>query len=194
MGGLVLSPQASKRVSVFTGILDYFKSFLGGARSIAGSCFTSLPYLFNFGDYRREVTEQYPDPISSRTADDLPPRTRGLLYNDIDKCTGCKDCQECCPTSCIQVETEPGATPNKLWVAVFDIDFSRCVFCGLCVEACAPQSLVHTKRYEGAACARPEMTTSFGRGHVTPEQRAKWAQIREPGRDAGGEEVEPWRR
>lgn len=145
-----------------------------------GSCLATLPYLFVAGENHKEVTEQYPDPISSRTPDDLPPRTRGLLYNDISRCTGCKECEIACPTACITVETEPGATPNKLWVATFDIDFAKCIFCGLCVEACAPQSLVHTRQYEGAVYAKADMRAAFGRGHVTPEQRAKWALIRNP--------------
>jgi formate hydrogenlyase subunit 6/NADH:ubiquinone oxidoreductase subunit I len=64
-------------------------------------------------------------------------------------------------------------------VSVFDIDFSRCVFCGLCVEVCQPGSLVHTKNYEKSTLTPGELVASFGRGRVTPEQRLKWARMRD---------------
>ncbi len=150
-----------------------------GAWSITESCLTAFPYVFRWGDLRKEVTEGYPDPVSSKTADDLPPRSRGLLFNDIDRCTGCKECQTICPSACIHIEEEPGADISKIWVSIFDIDFSQCIFCGLCVEVCQPASLVHTRQYEGAAYHLTDLVASFGRGQVTEEQRAKWAALRQ---------------
>lgn len=167
------------KVSVFSGIVVYFRSVFQGVSSIARACFTAFPYLFRVGEFRKEVTEGYPDPVSSKTADDLPPRTRGLLFNEIDRCTGCRACEKVCPAQCIRMEEEPGADASKIWVSVFDIDFSRCIFCGLCVEACQPSSLIHTKQYEGAAYELTDLVASFGRGQVTPEQRAKWAALRQ---------------
>ena len=167
------------RDSVFGSVLSYIRDVLMGAWSIAGSCMTALPYVFGWGELRKEVTEGYPDPVSSKTADDLPPRSRGLLFNDIDRCIGCKDCEKVCPSQCIKIEEEPGADATKIWVSVFDIDFSQCIFCGLCVEVCQPGSLVHTRQYEGAAYSLTDLVASFGRGQVTAEQRAKWAALRQ---------------
>jgi formate hydrogenlyase subunit 6/NADH:ubiquinone oxidoreductase subunit I len=167
------------RYSVFSQIGFYFRDVFRGAWSILGSCMTAFPYLFRWGDLRKEVTEGYPDPVSSKTADDLPPRSRGLLFNDIDRCTGCRACEKVCPSKCIRVEEEPGAEASKIWVSVFDIDFGQCIFCGLCVDVCQPNSLVHTRQYEGAAYSLNDLVASFGRGQVTPEQRAKWAAIRQ---------------
>lgn len=161
-------------------ILGYLKGVWSGCRSLGGSFRTALPYLLNVksGDLKKEVTEQYPDPVSSRGADELPPRTRGLLYNDIGRCLGCKECEKVCPVDCITVETEPGVNPNKLWVSVFDIDLSRCVFCGICVDACSPNSLVHTRGFERSVQNPSDLVASFGLGRITPEQRMKWAKIR----------------
>ncbi len=167
------------RYSVFTQVGIYVREVSSGARSILESCLTAFPYLFRWGDLRKEVTEGYPDPVSSKMADDLPPRSRGLLFNDIDRCTGCKECEVVCPSQCIRVEDEPGAEAAKIWVSVFDIDFARCTFCGLCVDGCQPGSLVHTRQYEGAAYSVSDLVASFGRGQVTPEQRAKWAALRQ---------------
>jgi formate hydrogenlyase subunit 6/NADH:ubiquinone oxidoreductase subunit I len=167
------------RESVFSSLWKYLQDCWWAIRSVLGSCLTAVPYVVGAGEHRKEVTEQYPDPISSKTADDLPPRSRGLLYNDINRCTGCRECEKVCPSKCIRVENEPGPDPSKIWVAVFDIDFAKCIFCGLCVDVCLPASLVHTKQYESAVYAVPDLVASFGRGHVTIEQREKWAAIRQ---------------
>ena len=80
--------------SLLKAVIDYVKRLFGGGLSLLVSSFSTIPYLLSMGDFRKEVTEQYPDPVSSRNQDDLPPRFRGLLENDINKCTGCGDCQK----------------------------------------------------------------------------------------------------
>jgi formate hydrogenlyase subunit 6/NADH:ubiquinone oxidoreductase subunit I len=164
--------------SILSTGIRYFAETYKQARSFLVSCFTVLPYLFSRGELRKEVTEQYPDPVSSRTADELPPRTRGLLFNDIDKCTGCKACDAVCPTRCIRIEAEPGEDDSKTWVSGFKIDYANCVFCGLCVDVCEPLSLVHTKKYQSSATDLRELVVDFGRGEITPEQRLNWAKLR----------------
>ncbi|MEK7690590.1 MAG: 4Fe-4S binding protein [Bdellovibrionota bacterium] len=170
--------DSAVRKSLFAHFIAYLGEIFAGARSVMGSCATALPYFFSIGELRKEATEHYPDPISSRTADELPARTRGLLENDIERCTGCKECERICPVKCITVQNELGADSVKVWTAVFDIDLARCVFCGLCVEVCPPSSIKHTKKYEAASYYRADLVRSFGRGRVTPEQRAKWEMIR----------------
>jgi NADH-quinone oxidoreductase subunit I len=161
-------------------VAGYIKSVWSGFESATRSLKTALPYLLNVrsGELKKEVTEQYPDPVSSRGADELPARSRGLLFNDIERCTGCGECAKVCPTRCISVETEPGASSSKIWVSVFDVDFSTCTFCGLCTQVCLPTSLTHTRQYEGSVFQLTELVSSFGRGRVTPEQRRKWAEVR----------------
>lgn len=166
------------QTSAIGALRGFFSDLAIRLRSVTRSCATVLPYLFGMGEQRREVTEEYPDPISSRTVDDLPPRTRGLLFNDIDRCTGCRDCARICPTACIEIETEPGANANLIWLTRFNIDFGKCIFCGLCVEVCAPQSLVHTKDYECAGYRRADLVRGFGRGPITLQQRENWASRR----------------
>ena len=61
-----------------------------------------------------------------------------------DKCTSCMLCVRECPAWCIHLDshteevTEPGARrPKKVNVLdSFDIDYSLCMYCGICVDVC----------------------------------------------------------
>jgi formate hydrogenlyase subunit 6/NADH:ubiquinone oxidoreductase subunit I len=123
-------------------------------------------HVLNRNEIRKIDTEFYPDPVSSRGKDDFPARTRGLLFNEIEKCIGCKMCSAACPTKCITVETEVQERTNRPWVAQYDIDFSNCIFCGLCVEVCEPQSLTQTKEIQPAVFEPGDLKMSFGRGSL----------------------------
>ena len=61
-------------------------------------------------------------------------------------CVGCTFCARTCPDYCIQVERvdDPGARS----VTRYDLDLSKCCFCGLCAEQCPTRALEHTGQYE----------------------------------------------
>lgn len=59
-------------------------------------------------------------------------RLRGQLQCD-GSCDGCGDCAAACPVGAVSVADGKAK-----------IDYSKCVFCGRCVEACARKALVHT--------------------------------------------------
>jgi NADH-quinone oxidoreductase subunit I len=179
--------NAENSPSFASGVRNYFTSLYRAGSALWRAVQTALSYLLSSSEAKKEVTELYPDPVSSRTADELPTRSRGFLQNDIVKCTGCYACSEVCPTGCFKIHTEEGPKPGKLWVETFDIDDSRCLFCGLCVEACVPGSLVHTRFYEGAADSVEKLRASFGRGPISREMRERWRKQREAqAEDAGG--------
>ena len=125
-----------------------------------------LEHFFNQNEIRKIDTEFYPDPVSSRGKDDFPARARGLVFNEIEKCTGCGDCTKVCPTNCIVVESQKNQRNNRAWVSKFDIDFSKCIFCGLCVEVCEPESLTQTKEVQAAVFDPKDLVASFGRGNL----------------------------
>lgn len=162
------------KVSVFSGVVKYFQDVYRGFRSVRNSFLAAFPYVLGMGELRKEVTEQYPDPISSKTPDDLPPRSRGILFNDIERCTGCRECKLVCPSRAIEIETEIRPDTNQVWVSTFNIDLSKCVMCGLCVDACLPNSLVHTRQYIQSAYDLSEFMMRFGKGAITPKQRVNW--------------------
>jgi formate hydrogenlyase subunit 6/NADH:ubiquinone oxidoreductase subunit I len=137
---------------------------------------TTFPYMVGASDSHKEVTEEYPDRVSARMPEDLPPRYRGLLHNDIGICSGCRYCAEACPVDCIHIETEPGPDRNVSWVAVFDVDHARCMFCGLCVEVCPTKSLGHTREYQNSVFRLTDLVQSFGRGWATREMKSRWSE------------------
>ena len=173
--------------SFLRSLKNYFLTLYRSVSALQRAAQTGIGYLLSTSESKREITELYPDPVSSRTADELPTRSRGLLHNDIARCTGCYACSEVCPTGCFKIHTEEGPKPGKLWVETFDIDDSRCLFCGLCVEACAPGSLTHTRQYEGAAESAGRLRAEFGRGPISREMRERWRKQREAQAEDSGE-------
>lgn len=61
-------------------------------------------------------------------------------------CVGCTFCARTCPDNCITVERDD--TPGARCVTRYDLDLTKCCFCGLCAEQCPTDALTHTGQYE----------------------------------------------
>ncbi|MGH3508554.1 MAG: NuoI/complex I 23 kDa subunit family protein [Nocardioidaceae bacterium] len=103
---------------------------------------------------RRSVTAHYPDQLP-----ELPPRSRGVIALMEENCTVCMLCARECPAWCIYIdshkETVPPATPggrerSRNMLDRFDIDYSLCMYCGICVEVCPFDALYWTPEFEYA--------------------------------------------
>ncbi|MFC1477478.1 NuoI/complex I 23 kDa subunit family protein [candidate division KSB1 bacterium] len=123
------------------------------------------------------VTVQYPHQRL-----DIPDRARNQLVNIIDECNGCNQCVRACPVNCITLETikafdgeDLGTTSDgstrRLHVTVYDIDMSKCCYCGLCTIPCPTEAVVMTDKYEYAAYNRDDLIFHFAK--YTPEQVAE---------------------
>ncbi len=125
-------------------------------RSTEGPSATGLGLLKGLGVtvkhlLQRSVTQQYPE-----VKPDLPPRTRGVIALKQENCTVCYKCSRECPDWCIYIdahkETHPPASGGKARsVKVLDrfaIDFSLCMYCGICVEVCPFDALFWSPEFE----------------------------------------------
>lgn len=97
-------------------------------------------------------TAEYPD-----APPHLPPRSRGVIALLEENCTSCMLCARECPDWCIYIdshkETIPATTPGgrerqRNVLDRFAIDFSLCMYCGICVEVCPFDALFWSPEFE----------------------------------------------
>jgi NADH-quinone oxidoreductase subunit I len=103
--------------------------------------------------WRKPITENYPDePVHFES------RYRGIhvLHRDengLEKCVGCFLCAAACPARCIYIEAAENTAAQRIsagerYARVYNIDYSRCIFCGYCVESCPTDAITHGHGFE----------------------------------------------
>jgi NADH-quinone oxidoreductase subunit I len=113
--------------------------------------------------------------------DRLPqhPRFRGQEFTWYEeRCTGCASCAKYCPLGIIRIVTDPSGTfmqeGEKYDIEVFDIDIGRCMFCGLCVEACPYDALHMGSGFEEGSYARNDLVIDVERLKKAPKLPSTW--------------------
>jgi NADH:ubiquinone oxidoreductase subunit 6 (subunit J)/ferredoxin len=104
---------------------------------------------------RPAVTAEYPD-----AAPTLPPRSRGVIALLEENCTVCMLCARECPDWCIHIDSHKETLPaegggrarQRNVLDRFAIDFSLCMYCGICCSG------VHS-----SSTPAPRWPTSFTR-------------------------------
>lgn len=94
------------------------------------------------------------------------------------RCTGCASCAKYCPLGIIRIVTHPGGDDmqegEKYAIDVFDIDIGRCMFCGLCVEACPYDALHMGSGFEEGQYRRRDLVIGMERLKEAPKHPSTW--------------------
>mgnify|MGYP001552001444 CR=1 FL=1 len=116
---------------------------------------------------RRPATQMYP-----HERPDLAPRTRGVIALMDENCTVCMLCSRECPDWCIYIDShketvpaakEGGRTRTRNVLDRFAIDFSLCMYCGICVEVCPFDALWWSPEFEYAEYRIDDLLHEMGR-------------------------------
>ena len=111
---------------------------------------------------RRTATQQYPD-----VQPELPPRSRGVIGLLEENCTVCMLCARECPDWCIYIDShketqapavEGGRERQRNMLDRFAIDFSLCMYCGICIDVCPFDALFWAPEFEYSEYDIREMT------------------------------------
>ena len=117
---------------------------------------------------------------------DLPARSRGVIGLLEENCTVCMLCARECPDWCIYIEShkEPVPTAQEAGAAGgpptggpagrgrqrvrnaldrFAIDFSLCMYCGICIEVCPYDALFWAPDFSYAEADLGDLTHERGR-------------------------------
>ena len=111
--------------------------------------------------FSRPATLMYP-----HERNELAPRTRGVIALMDENCTVCMLCSRECPDWCIYIDShketvppakEGGRARTRNVLDRFAIDFSLCMYCGICVEVCPFDALWWSPEFEYSEYAMDEL-------------------------------------
>lgn len=97
--------------------------------------------------FSKRVTIQYPEQKPY-----MAPRSRHriILSRDPDggeRCVACYLCAVVCPVDCIALQATEDENGRR-YPEFFRINFSRCIFCGFCEDACPTYAIQLTPDFE----------------------------------------------
>jgi NADH-quinone oxidoreductase subunit I len=135
---------------------------MGGAYRAFGETLRGLRTTFA-RLFDKPVTIQYPEEKTP-----VYPRFRGRhklhKFEDtgLEKCVGRSLCAAACPAECIRVvaaenDPEDRVSAGERYAAVYEINLSRCIFCGYCEMACPFDAITMGHDYEMADYNRSDL-------------------------------------
>lgn len=128
------------------------KWVLPGLGLYQGLVVTAKNFVQSYYKEERLTTVQYPEERAPITPNF---RNFPFLVHDGDdpdvglRCTACTICEKACPPQCIYIvldRDEKGKSKKR--PAVFEIDYSVCMNCGICAEVCPFDSIYMDNEFE----------------------------------------------
>ena len=129
------------------------------------------------GALRSKVTAEYPKehlPLDNRFMG-FPALTWDGAREE-PYCTGCMVCVRYCPTQCMSAKMQDnekfseGVSHRKKIIESFEINLSRCILCGICVDVCnfdaIEMSLEHERSERLRNANRVDLPTLLDMGRV----------------------------
>ena len=114
-----------------------------------------LMVTFRYQPPQNIVTEQYPaqrPKVAERYRG--APRLNTNPETGETLCIACNLCALACPEKLIVVSSERNEQTRRKELTDFTYDISRCMFCGLCEDACPVDALELTQDFELAGYSR----------------------------------------
>ena len=143
--------------------------------------------------FKKPVTVQYPHVKETPAT-----RARGVIALKEENCTVCMLCARSCPDWCIYIEghktkappRRAGGKPRTVQLLDrFDIDYSLCMYCGICVEVCPFDALFWSPEFEYSEVRIADMLHDKDKLGEWMETVPEPLAVRGGGADEGGEEV-----
>ena len=131
---------------------DYFSQLFIGVKSLLIGMWVTLRAMF-----QPIVTVQYP-----REKLVITPNFRGHteLVRDpetgLHRCIVCMMCEKDCPSGCITIAGEIREGVKGKVLTSYNLDFTKCSLCGICVEVCPTSALCYSQEYELAGFSPEE--------------------------------------
>ena len=135
--------ERSPVAQYFYNIYEAVYTTLVGLKLTIKTSFTK-PVTVKYPEVDIKTAEQPKDALLSyKIADNF----KGVLFNDVYKCTACGLCAQICPIDTIFIESKKIPEGKGMILFRYEIDEARCMHCGLCVEVCPVNSLVFTTEF-----------------------------------------------